>query len=58
MAYSLTIFKSIFDNKTHRRMDFESFDVFETVMRGLQKKVKRKFIFIYKYILYNKFTKK
>ena len=42
MAYSLTIFKSIFDNKTHRRMDFESFDVFETVMRGLQKKVKRK----------------
>ncbi len=42
MAYSLTIFKSIFDNKTHRRMDFESFDAFETVMRGLQKKVKRK----------------
>ena len=42
MGYILKIFKSIFENKTHRRMDFESFDVFETVMRGLQKKVKRK----------------
>ncbi len=42
MAYSITIFKSIFDNKTHRRMDFETFDMFETIMRGLQEKVKRK----------------
>ena len=40
--YSLTIFKSIFDNKTHRKMNFESFDEFESLMLDLQKKVKRK----------------
>ena len=40
--YSLTIFKSIFDNKTHRQMNFESFDEFESLMLDLQKKVKRK----------------
>lgn len=29
MSYSLTVFKSIFDNKTDVRVDFESFDKFE-----------------------------
>ena len=42
MNYSLTIFKSIFDNKTHRQMTFKSFDEFESTMRALQKEVKRK----------------
>tara|TARA_A100001011_G_scaffold356697_1_gene400947 strand:+ start:524 stop:1465 length:942 start_codon:yes stop_codon:yes gene_type:complete len=42
MNYSLTIFKSIFDNKTHRQMTFQSFDEFESTMKSLQKDVKRK----------------
>ena len=42
MNYSLTIFKSIFDNKTHRQMTFKSFDEFESTMKSLQKDVKRK----------------
>ena len=29
MSYSLTVFKSIFDNKTDTRVDFESFEKFE-----------------------------
>ena len=29
---SLTIFKSIFDNKTHRRLDLEDFDQFESLL--------------------------
>jgi hypothetical protein len=40
--YSLTIFKSIFDNKTHRKMKFNSFDAFEETMKALQSQVKRK----------------
>lgn len=32
-----TIFKSIFDNKTHRRMEFDSFDKFETLLFQLSK---------------------
>jgi hypothetical protein len=42
MTYSLTIFKSIFDNKTHRQMNFASFEEFEDMMEDLQKEVKRK----------------
>jgi hypothetical protein len=34
---SLTLFKSIFDNKTHRRMDFESFEQFEDLLYKLSK---------------------
>jgi len=37
MKYSLTIFTSIFDNKTHRRMDFNSWDMFETLLYNLSK---------------------
>lgn len=36
--YSLTIFKSIFDNKTHRRMDFDTFDELEELLYELSKK--------------------
>jgi hypothetical protein len=35
MKYSLTIFNSIFDNKTHRRMTFESFDGLEELLYNL-----------------------
>jgi hypothetical protein len=35
MQYSLTIFKSIFDNKTHRRMSFDTFDDFEKLLYNL-----------------------
>lgn len=35
--YSLTIFNSIFDNKTHRQMSFKSFDEFESLLYGLSK---------------------
>ena len=42
MEYNLTIFKSIFDNKTHRRMAFKTFDEFESLMKDLQKVEKRK----------------
>ena len=33
--YSLTIFKSAFDNKTHRRMDFQSWEDFVGLLRDL-----------------------
>ena len=33
--YSLTIFKSAYDNKTHRRMDFQEWDDFVDLLRGL-----------------------
>ena len=36
-ATSLTLFKSIFDNKTHKRMDFESFAEFEKLLYELSK---------------------
>ena len=35
---SLTVFKSIFDNKTHNRLDFKDFDKFETALYKLAKK--------------------
>ena len=35
MQYSLTIFTSIFDNKTHRRMTFDSVDAFEKLLYKL-----------------------
>ena len=35
MTYSFTIFKSIFDNKTHRRMDFGSWEEFEKLLYKL-----------------------
>ena len=33
--YSLTIFKNAFDNKTHRRMDFETWESFVDMLRQL-----------------------
>jgi len=44
MAISLTIFDSIYDNKTHKRMDYDSFEDFETVLLKLsqQNKYKKK----------------
>lgn len=38
MEYSLTIFKSIFDNKTHRRLDLKTWDDFERLMYDLATK--------------------
>lgn len=38
MTYSLTIFKSIFDNKTHRKMDFATWKEFEDMLYGLSTK--------------------
>ena len=35
MTYSLTIFKSLYDNKTDKRMDFASWDKFEQTLYGL-----------------------
>jgi len=37
MEYSLTIFNSIFDNKTHRKMTFSTWDKFEELMYSLSK---------------------
>jgi len=34
---ALTIFKSIFDNKTHRKMEFSSFEEFEDLLYKLSK---------------------
>lgn len=34
---ALTIFKSIFDNKTHRKMEFQSFEELESLLYGLSK---------------------
>ena len=39
---SLTIFDSIYDNKTEKRMDYESFDQFEQVLYSLSKSNKYK----------------
>lgn len=36
--YSLTVFKSRYDNKTHRRMDFESWDKFEKFIYKLSER--------------------
>jgi hypothetical protein len=36
-AYALTIFKNIFDNKTHRKMVFDSWDRFENLLYKLSK---------------------
>lgn len=33
--YSLTIFKAVYDNKTHRRMDFDSWEEFEVLLYNL-----------------------
>ena len=38
MAISLTLFKSIFDNKTDKRIDLNDFDAFESVLYDLSKK--------------------
>ncbi len=38
MNYSLSIFKNVFDNKTHRRMDFSSFAELESLLFTLSKK--------------------
>ena len=35
--YSLTLFKSIFDNKTHKRMDFSSYAQFEQLLFELSR---------------------
>lgn len=37
---SLTIFKNIYDNKTHKRMDFDDFDSFESFLYKLSKESK------------------
>jgi hypothetical protein len=37
MEYSLTIFKNAFDNRTHRRMDFQSWEDFVGLLRDLSK---------------------
>jgi hypothetical protein len=37
MSVSLTIFKSKYDNKTHKRMDFKSFSEFEKLLYELSK---------------------
>lgn len=41
MKKSLTLFKSQFDNKTDKRMDFSSFDELEKLLYGLSKKPKK-----------------
>ncbi len=35
MTYSLTIFKNLFDNKTHKRMDFDDWDGMESLLYRL-----------------------
>ena len=42
MEYSLTLFKNIYDNKTHKRMDFPTWDLFESLLYGLSQKPGRK----------------
>ena len=37
MAISLTLFKNVFDNKTHRRMDFENWQQFSELLYDLSK---------------------
>lgn len=41
MAISLTLFKNQFDNKTHRRMDFSSFNELEKLLYSLSKQPKK-----------------
>jgi len=41
MGFSLTLFKSIYDNKTHKRMDFATWDDFENLLYELSE-VERK----------------
>jgi hypothetical protein len=38
MSVSVTIFRNRYDNKTHKRMDFETFAGFEELLYGLSKK--------------------
>ena len=38
MGISLTLFKSIFDNKTNKRIDAKDFDAFESVLYDLSEK--------------------
>ena len=38
MGYSTTLFKSAFDNKTHKRMDFQSFSALEALLYTLSKR--------------------
>lgn len=42
MTYSLTIFNSIFDNKTEKRMDFDNWPSFERLLYQLSKQPGRK----------------
>ena len=42
MEYSLTLFKNIYDNKTHKRMDFPTWDLFESLLYGLSQKPGKK----------------
>lgn len=37
MAISLTLFKSVFDNKTNRRVDIKNFDMFEQALYDMSK---------------------
>ena len=41
MKKSLTLFKSQFDNKTHKRIDFASFDELEMLLCKLSKETKK-----------------
>lgn len=41
MLYSLTVFKSVFDNKTHRKMDFSSWQQFEDFLYKLSTQPKQ-----------------
>jgi len=40
MVYSLTLFRSQFDNKTHRRMDFDTFEQLESLLYKLAEQPK------------------
>lgn len=42
MKYSLTIFKNTYDNQTHRRMEFDTWDKFENLLYELSQKEGRK----------------
>ena len=39
MEISLTLFNSIFDNKTSQKLTFENFDSFEKALYGLSNRV-------------------
>lgn len=41
MAISLTLFKSQFDNKTHRRLNLDNFEVFQLLLEDLSKQPKK-----------------